>query len=128
MMTQTSRSLVNDQKRLFQKHRKSATKLILVLLMEVFFAISCGGEKSVPVKYQGDWVGENGTLLYMYADGKSGFNNGNKQITGGGAEFDESEKTLTISLFGVSETWKIDQEPDDRGEMILGGITFKRKN
>lgn len=93
----------------------------------LFVAISCGGGKPVPVKYQGDWVGDNGTTLYMYSDGKAGFKAGSKSVTGGGAELDENAKTLTISLFGISETWKIDQEPNDKGEMKLSGVNFKRK-
>lgn len=93
----------------------------------LFVVIGCGGGTPAPVKYQGDWVGTNGTTIYMYADGKAGFRAGNKKVTGGGAEIDENAKTLTISLFGISETWKIDQEPDDKGEMKLGGVTFKRK-
>ena len=43
------------------------------------------------------------------------------------AVIDEGAKTLTISLFGVSETWKIDQEPNEKGEMKLSGVVFKRK-
>jgi len=89
--------------------------------------ISCGGGKPAPVKFQGDWVGENGTTLYMYEDGKAGFTKGSKKVDGGSAEFDDAAKTLTISLFGISETWKIDQEPNDRGEMRLSGVNFRRR-
>lgn len=92
-----------------------------------FLAAACGGGKPAPTKYQGDWVGENGTTLYMYSDGKAGFRIGSKHVTGGSAEIDDSAKTLTISLFGISNTWKIDKEPNDSGEMTLDGKLFRKK-
>ena len=100
---------------------------LLVSFVLLLTVINCGGGKPAPVKYQGDWTGENGTTLYMHPDGKAGFKAGSKKVSGGSAEIDENAKTLTISLFGVSETWKIDQEPNDKGEMILGGTRFKRR-
>ena len=30
----------------------------------LFLVISCGGGKPVPAKYQGNWVGDNGTTIY----------------------------------------------------------------
>lgn len=99
---------------------------VVVLGIVLFIALACGGGKPAPAKYQGDWVGENGTTLYMYADGKAGFRMGSKHVTGGAAEIDDSAKTLTISLFGISNTWKIDKEPVD-GEMTLDGKIYKRK-
>lgn len=105
---------------------RSVKNLIFVSLIGLVLVLGCGGGNPVPVKYQGDWVGENGTTIYMYADGKAGFRSGGKKVSGGAAELDESAKTLTISLFGVSETWKIDKEPND-GEMTLSGTNFRRK-
>lgn len=101
--------------------------LLRVVLIAVMLIAACGGGKPVAVKYQGDWVGENGTTLYLHTDGKAGFRSGNKRVTGGGAQLDETAKTLTISLFGISETWKIDQEPNERGEMKLSGTIFRKK-
>jgi hypothetical protein len=101
--------------------------LILVLLIGFVLVMGCGGGNPVATRYQGDWVGENGTTLYMYADGKAGFRAGSKEVTGGSAEIDENAKTLTISLFGISETWKIDQEPNEKDEMKLSGVMFMRK-
>lgn len=105
---------------------KNSVSIGLVGLI-FLLVISCGGGKPVPAKYQGNWVGDNGTTIYMDAEGKAGFKAGSKEVTGGGAELDEGAKTLTISLFGISETWKIDEEPNDNGEMKLGGVKFKRK-
>lgn len=96
-------------------------------LIFIFAILGCGGGKPAPVKFQGDWIGENGTTLYMYEDGKAGFTKGSKKVDGGSVEFDEGAKTLTISLFGISETWKIDQEPNGKGEMRLSGVNFRRR-
>lgn len=101
--------------------------LSFVVLICLVLVIACGGGKPLPDKYHGNWFGENGATLYMDADGKAGFRIGNKKVTGGGAVIDESAKTLTISLFGISETWKIDQEPNEKGEMKLSGVVFRRK-
>ena len=101
--------------------------LVLVLCIGLFLVLACGGGKPVPVKYQGNWVGANGTTINLHPDGKADFKAGSKTVTGGAAEIDENAKTLHISLFGISETWKIDSEPDD-DEMILSGVTFRRRN
>lgn len=103
------------------------TSVLIVLGIFISIAIACGGGKPAPAKYHGNWVGDNGSTLYMYADGKAGFKIGSKHVTGGAAEIDESAKTLTISLFGISNTWKIDKEPNDTGEMTLDGTIFRKK-
>lgn len=103
------------------------TMALTAFAVILFAVLACGGGKPVPVKYQGNWVGDDGTTIYMEADGKAGFKKGGKEVTGGGAELDEGAKTLTISLFGISETWKIDEEPNESGEMKLSGVKFKRK-
>lgn len=53
------------------------------------------------------------------------FEFGGKEVTGGGAEIDESAKTLTISLFGISNTWNIDQAPSGN-VMILSGTQYTK--
>ena len=106
---------------------KNTTSLVLVFGLFLSLIIACGGGKPAPSKYQGNWVGEDGSTLYMYSDGKAGFKVGNKEVTGGGAEVDESAKTITISLFGISHTWKIDEEPNDQGEMKLDGKIYRKR-
>lgn len=109
-----------------QNKIKNKTTLIFVLGIFLSLVIACGGGTPAPPKYQGDWVGEDGSTIYMHADGTAGFVIGSKKVTGGSAEFDDSAKTLTISLFGISQTWKIDQEPNDK-EMKLDGKLYKKK-
>ena len=106
---------------------RNTTSLILIFGLFLSLVLGCGGGKPVPSKYQGNWVGADGSTLYMDSDGKAGFVVGSKEVTGGGAVVDESAKTITISLFGISHTWKIDQEPNERGEMRLDGKIYRKR-
>ncbi len=106
---------------------KNTTTLGLVFGLFLSLVLACGGGTPAPPKYQGNWVGSDGSTLYMDSEGKAGFVVGSKKVTGGSAEFDDSAKTLTISLFGISHTWKIDQEPNDQGEMKLDGKIYRKK-
>jgi len=102
----------------------------LVFVLFLLFLVSFGcksSAKPAPAKYVGDWQGQDGTTISILSDGTGSFKTGSKKVTNGTAEIDEAAKTLTISLFGISETWKIDQEPNDNGEMKLNGVTFRRK-
>ncbi|HEY8559585.1 MAG TPA: hypothetical protein VIL74_04215 [Pyrinomonadaceae bacterium] len=106
---------------------RNKTTLLLIAGLFLSLVIACGGGQPAPPKYQGNWVGEDGSTLYMHGDGKAGFVMGSKKVTGGGAEIDESAKTITISLFGISHTWKIDQEPNNNGEMKLDGKIYRKR-
>lgn len=92
----------------------------------IFLALACGGGKPVAEKYQGNWEaswsGQVHSTIYMHPDGKAGFKIPGKEVDGGGAEIDENARTLTISLMGISHTWKIVAEPNN-GEMTLGDAT-----
>lgn len=98
--------------------------LAVAILLTV--AIGCGGGKPVPPAYQGNWVASDGTTITMDSEGRASFKKGGKSVDGGGAEIDEAAKTLTISLFGISETWTID-EPPANGVMKLSGTEFKKR-
>lgn len=106
---------------------KNIATLTIISVIFLSLVLACGGGTPAPVKYQGNWVGEDGSTLYMNSDGRSGFKVGSKTVDGGSAEVNESAKTITISLFGISNTWKIDEEPNDKGEMKLDGKTYKKK-
>jgi hypothetical protein len=104
---------------------KNATTLTVLAITFLFLVLACGGGDPAPPEYQGNWTGSDGSTIYMQNDGKAGFKFNSKSVDGGGATFDEAEKTLTISLFGISHTWKIDKEPKD-GEMTLDGIVYRK--
>jgi hypothetical protein len=97
----------------------------IALAILVTVCLACGGGKPVPQAFQGNWTGSDGSTVYMDADGKAGFKLGSKEVTGGGAEIDESAKTLTISLFGISNTWTIDQPPSGN-VMVLSGTRYTK--
>ncbi|MCC7308137.1 MAG: hypothetical protein IT173_11265 [Acidobacteria bacterium] len=107
------------------KRQKNQVSGLLALSLVLAIAMACGGGKPVPQSYQGSWAGSDGSTISMHPDGKADFKLGGKEVTGGGAEIDESAKTLTISLFGISNTWKIDQPPSGN-VMVLSGIRYTR--
>lgn len=98
--------------------------IALAILLTI--GLACGGGNPVPQAYQGNWTGSDGSTIYMHSDGSAGFKLGSKSVEGGGAEIDESAKTLTISLFGISNTWKIDQPPSG-DVMVLSGTRYTKK-
>jgi len=98
--------------------------IALAILLTI--GLACGGGNPVPQAYQGNWTGSDGSTIYMHGDGSAGFKLGSKSVEGGGAEIDESAKTLTISLFGISNTWKIDQPPSG-DVMVLSGTRYTKK-
>lgn len=106
---------------------KNATTLTIILTIFLSLVLACGGGKPAPAKYQGDWVAANGSTVYLHGDGKAGFKIGGKSVDGGGAEFSEDGKSFTISLFGISETFKIDEEPNETGEMKLNGVVYRKR-
>ena len=106
---------------------KNTFSLTIILAVVFSLVLACGGGKPAPVKYQGNWSGADGSTLYLSGDGKAGFKIGGKSVDGGGAEFSEDGKSLTISLFGISHTFKIDEEPNDEGEMKLNGVVYKKR-
>src|SRR5690349_2581422 len=89
-------------------------KVISIVTLTVFLSLmlACTGGKPAPPKYQGSWMGEDGSTLYLNGDGAAGFRIGGKKVNGGGAEFSQDGKSFTISLFGISHTFKIDEEPN----------------
>jgi hypothetical protein len=101
-------------------------RLSIVVGTLILLVLACGGGKPVPEQYQGNWEASFGgqvhSTIYMQPDGKAGFKIPGKEVDGGGALIDESAKTLTISLMGISHTWKIIEEPAN-GKMTLGDTT-----
>jgi hypothetical protein len=108
------------------KFNRSLSQIWIVFIILIFLVLACGGGKPVAEKYQGNWdaswSGQVHSTIYMHPDGTAGFKIPGKEVSGGSAEIDETAKTLTISLLGISHTWKIIEEPSG-GEMTLGDET-----
>ena len=107
------------------KSIKNKGSFVIVGAVLLAVVLGCGGGDTAPQAFQGNWVGSDGSTIYMHGDGKAGFKLGNKSVEGGGAEIDESAKTLTISLFGISHTWKIEQPPSGN-TMTLSGTRYTK--
>lgn len=105
---------------------KNAATLTVITTTFLILVLACGGGEPAPPEYQGNWRGSDGSTIYMQSDGRAGFKFQSKTVDGGGATIDEEAKTLTISLMGISHTWKIDKEPNDEGEMTLDGIVYRK--
>ncbi|HQU91302.1 MAG TPA: hypothetical protein PLK77_03345 [Pyrinomonadaceae bacterium] len=105
--------------------KKNLFTASIALAVLLTIGLACGGGKPVPQAYHGNWVGSDGSTIYMHGDGSAGFKLGSKSVDGGGAEIDEGAKTLTISLFGISNTWKIDQPPSGN-VMVLSGTRYTK--
>lgn len=105
--------------------KKNLITAFIALALLLTISLACGGGQPVPQAYQGNWTGSDGSTIYMDAEGKAGFKLGGKEVTGGGAEIDDTAKTLTISLFGISNTWKIDQPPSGN-VMVLSGTRYTK--
>ncbi len=105
---------------------------LFVMLAAVLFHASCGGKKNpesaqLPPEFYGEWQGQDGSRLQIFANGKGAFKIGGKSVEGGGVEYTPSTKSFEISLFGIGETFRIDQAPTASGnEMTLNGIVFRR--
>ncbi len=106
---------------------KNAATITVILTILLFLVLACGSGEPAPVKYQGQWTGSDGSTIYMQNDGRAGFLYKTNTVDGGKAIIDESAKTLTISIYGIGQTWKIDKEPNDDGEMTLDGIVYRKK-
>jgi hypothetical protein len=84
---------------------------------------------TVPTSYLGDWQAQDGSVLSIRANGRGGFRMGSKNVTGGGVTVDSAARELTIGIFGVGHTWKIDQPPGlgaNGTEMKLDGMVYRR--
>ena len=102
-------------------------EIVFLFGLLIFLALACGGGKPVPEIYHGNWEaswsGQVHSTIYMDPNGKAGFKIPGKEVNGGGAVVDENAKTLTISLMGISHTWKIVEAPNTKGEMTLSDTT-----
>ncbi len=80
------------------------------------------------MKFVGEWKGDAGTLITIYANGTGDYRATGKSITGGRVIF--TEDTLRIGLFGIYKTWGIEAAPHLSGDewtMTLDNEAFRRK-
>ena len=78
--------------------------------------------------YVGEWRGNKHTKIVIRRDGTADFKTKSKTVTGGKVKIEG--ETLSISIMGFGEEWRIDQPPkyeDGIWIMKLNGETFTRK-
>lgn len=110
--------------------RNSKVSALLVLGVFVIVGLGCFGKSktagTIPAAYLGDWQGQDGTLLSIRADGTGDYKAGNTSVSGGTAEVNETDKTISITFVGMGKTLRID-EPPVGDQMKLDGIVFRRR-
>ncbi len=78
--------------------------------------------------FAGKWVGEKGTVIEIQPNGRGGYKTERSSVTGGRVRIEGD--TLSIGLFGFSDTWRIQQRPHQENgvwKMKLDQEVFTRK-
>lgn len=112
--------------------RSAKFNVLLVLCLFAFVGLGCFGSgrskdaKPIPAAFLGDWQGQDGSTLSIRGDGTGDYRSGGKKVEGGTAEVNETDRTISITFFGIGETLKIDSPPQG-DTMKLNGVTYKRR-
>lgn len=78
--------------------------------------------------YAGYWVGQDGSVIHLWANGGGDFKVQGKKVTGGRAEIVGDR--LKISLWFIEQEWRITKAPARGGnadEMVLDNQVFRRQ-
>lgn len=102
----------------------------LALVAGIFFLVGFACSKSKDAKpissdYYGAWVGDDGSTLSIRGDGSADYKSGGTSVSGGTAEINEADQTLSITFVGVGPTFKITKAPSGN-QMTLDGIVYKK--
>jgi len=79
--------------------------------------------------YAGYWVGQDGSVIHIWAQGGGDFKVQGKKVTGGRAEI--AGDRLKISLWFIEHEWRITKAPYRNGnadEMMLDNQVFRRRD
>jgi hypothetical protein len=116
---------------MLSKNSSSVGTLAFVLLIFTVIACTCPGKsknpdaKPIPAAYFGDWKGLDGSAISIRSDGTGDYKSGSTNVTGGAAEINDADKTLSITFFGIGKTLKINQEPKN-GQMKLEDVIYRK--
>lgn len=82
--------------------------------------------------YAGLWVGEQGTALRIYQNGRADavYESGSIKGKQTGAKVRISDDAISVGMFGISKTWRIDERPhleDGKWKMTLEGEVFTKQ-
>ncbi len=111
---------------------KSAWWLLALLCAGLLLLSGCGKKTPLPADqqvYAGRWVAPDGTYVRIYLDGGGKVEASNTSIDGGQVTIQGN--SLTVSLFGITKKYRIDQPPREENgvwTMVLDGITHTKKD
>ena len=78
--------------------------------------------------YAGYWVGQDGSVIHIWANGGGDFKVQGKSVSGGRAEF--ARDRLKIALWFIEQEWRITKAPHRTGsvdEMVLDNQVFRQR-
>lgn len=81
------------------------------------------------IAFAGEWHGEKGTLIRIRLDGSGDFKSRRTTLTGGRVIIEAN--SLSIGLFGLEKTWRIEKRPyviEGIWKMKLDGEEFTKKD
>jgi hypothetical protein len=111
---------------------RSAWILTALLCAGLLLLPGCGQKTPLPADqqvYAGRWVAPDGTYVRIYLDGSGKVETSNTSISGGQVTIQGN--SLTVSLFGITKKYRIDQPPREENgawTMVLDGITHTKKD
>ena len=110
--------------------KRTGFTFFFALAALAFVVLGCSGGskgnfKPVSSAFYGSWATNDGTTLRITSDGSAFYKSGGTTLDNGAAEFDETTKTLKLSLLGISfKEFKVDQMPSG-GKMKLDGVLYQ---
>ena len=107
--------------------KNAYVSLVVVFAMLLLVGLGCGKKDGTPVgsEYHGAWTGSDGSTITIRSDSSGDYRSGGTTVTNGSVTINDKDKTLSISLFGVGPSLKIDQAPSGN-QMKLDGIVYKK--
>ena len=111
--------------------KKSVWFIVVMACAGALLLPGCGKKTPLPADqqvYAGRWVAADGTSVRIYLDGSGKVEAANTSIDGGQVTIQGN--TLTVSLFGITKKYRIDQPPREENgvwTMVLDGIVHTKK-
>lgn len=107
----------------------------IFFLLAFFTLLSACGAKPLAgddLQYVGTWSSRDGSMIQIFENGKANmeYRSGGANTSVQGGPVTIQSNTLEIRLFGIGQTFQIDQKPterDGRVFMALDGIEYYRR-
>ena len=106
----------------------SRTLLILAAALMLTACVDKTPLSAEQMPYAGYWVGQDGSVIHIWANGGGDFKVQGKSVSGGRAEI--TGDRLKIALWFIEQEWRITKAPHRTGnadEMVLDNQVFRRR-